>query len=198
MAEEKKSKAAGKKAEEKEVKKTSAKKADAAEPKKTAKKTEKAKETKEKTEKTEKTAAKAEKETKKAPAAKKTTAKTSKKESSSEPGEIGIDAKDVEGVTVKGKYLMYNGKPLVRNEKVIVYGDMTDDYILFLGIMTTKPVDTENGKVEVPDNIMVQILSTDTSMPPAQRMVKQAIKNGLFDAMEVGLTWLKRYNEGKA
>lgn len=195
MAEEKKSKAAGKKAEEKEVKKTSAKKTDAAEPKKTAKKTEKAKETKEKTEKT---AAKAEKETKKAPAAKKTTAKTSKKESSSEPGVIGIDAKDVEGVTVKGKYLMYNGKPLVRNEKVIVYGDMTDDYILFLGIMTTKPVDTENGKVEVPDNIMVQILSTDTSMPPAQRMVKQAIKNGLFDAMEVGLTWLKRYNEGKA
>lgn len=175
MAEEKKSKAAEKKAKEKEVKKT-----------KTAKTTAK-------TEKTEKA-----KDTKKAPAAKKTAAKTSKKETSSEPGEIGIDAKNVEGVTVKGKYLMYNGKPLVRNEKVIVYGDMTDDYILFLGIMTTKPVETENGKVEVPDNIMVQILSTDTSMPAAQRMVKQGIKNGLFDAMEVGLTWLKRYNEGKA
>ena len=187
MAEEKKSKKAEGKAEEKEVKKTT----------KTAKTAKTAKEEKPekpaKTAKSEKTA-----ETKKAPAAKKTTAKTTKKETSAEPGEIGIDAKNVEGVTVKGKYLMYNGKPLVRNEKVIVYGDMTDDYILFLGIMTTKPVETENGKVEVPDNIMVQILSTDTSMPPAQRMVKQAIKNGLFDAMEVGLTWLKRYNEGKA
>lgn len=128
--------------------------------------------------------------------AKKTASKAAKKTDDT-PSEIGINAADIEGATVDGKYLLYNGKPLVRNDKVIVYGDMTDDYILFLGIMTTKTTPTENGPVEVPDSIMIQILKTDTSIPAASRMVKQAIKNGLYEAMEVGLAWLKRANEGK-
>ena len=134
---------------------------------------------------------------KKTPAKKKSPAKTTKKEENVSE-EIGIDASGIDGASVDGRYLIYRDKPLVRSDKVLVYGDMTDDYILFLGVMTTKPVETENGTVDVPDSIMVQILKTDTSIPNAARMVKQGIKNGMYEALDIGFSWLKRYNEGNA
>ena len=41
-------------------------------------------------------------------------------------------------------------------------------------------------------------LDTDTSKPPHERVVKQFNKNGLYDAMDVGLIWLDKLNsEGK-
>ena len=33
---------------------------------------------------------------------------------------------------VNGKYLMYRGKPLVREKNVICYGNMSDKYVLFM------------------------------------------------------------------
>ena len=39
---------------------------------------------------------------------------------------------------LNGKYLMYKGKPLVREKNAICYGSMEDKYILFLIILTNK------------------------------------------------------------
>lgn len=82
---------------------------------------------------------------------------------------------------VEGKYLMYHGKPLVREGNQICYGYMSDKYVLVLGIMSTKEV---NGK-QVPDQILIQILSTRD-----KKVVKFGAKNGLFDALEYGVAWL--------
>ena len=62
--------------------------------------------------------------------------------------------------TVNGEYIMYCDKPFVRENNTICYGDMTDDYVLFMMILTNKTVDGAGGKkVEIPDQILVQVLS---------------------------------------
>ncbi len=95
-----------------------------------------------------------------------------------------------EAVTVKGKYLMYRGRPLVREENTICYGYMDEKYYLMLTIMTM----TKVGDNEVPDKVLVQIVNTDQSLPAHERIAKQDLKTGLFDAFDIGVIWLDRYN----
>ncbi len=86
---------------------------------------------------------------------------------------------------VNGNYLIYKGKPLVREGNTIYYGNMDDDYVLLFVIMTTKQ---ELGR-EVPDMIIIQILSTKENM----KIVKQDVKKGFYEAFDTGVIWLERY-----
>lgn len=86
--------------------------------------------------------------------------------------------------TVEGKYLMFKGKPLVREKNVIVYGDLSEKCYLFLMILTTK----KENDMEVPDRILIQVLSTDEK----QKIIKQGEKSGLYDALDIGMIWLQR------
>ena len=90
--------------------------------------------------------------------------------------------------TVNGDFLIYKDRPLVREENIICYGCMEDPYILQLIIMTTK----EYRGQTVPDQVVVQLLSTDTSLPVRKRVVKQSIQEGLSGAMDLGMEWLER------
>ena len=85
---------------------------------------------------------------------------------------------------------MYKGKPLVRENNIICYGDMEDKCYLFLMILTNKK---ENG-VEVPDRILIQILSTEEK----NKIIKQGEKSGLYDALDIGMIWLERALADKA
>ena len=53
--------------------------------------------------------------------------------------------------------LTYKGKPLVRKDNELYYGNMTDPYVLYLQIMTTKPV----GDQQVADKVHLMLLSTE-------------------------------------
>lgn len=86
---------------------------------------------------------------------------------------------------VNGKYLIYKGKPLVREGNTIYYGNMDDSHVLLFVIMTTK---NELGH-EVPDMIIVQLLSTKEGM----QIVKQDVKKGFYEAFDTGVIWLERY-----
>ena len=44
----------------------------------------------------------------------------------------------LDGVSVGEKYLLYKGRPLVREKNIISYGCVEEKYILQLTIMTTK------------------------------------------------------------
>lgn len=96
-----------------------------------------------------------------------------------------------------GAFMVYRDKPLVRDKNVIVYGDMADDYVLYLMILTTKKVPAGKTVQEIPDKIIVQVLSTDQSKPFASRLVKQFEKNGLYDALDIGIVWLEKLNKKK-
>ncbi len=96
---------------------------------------------------------------------------------------------------VEGQNLFFRGKPLLREGNTFCYGSMNDKYILFMMVLSEKTVKDESGKeTNIPDKIILQILNTDTSLPPHERVVKQFDRNGLFDAMDIGLVWLDRLN----
>lgn len=94
----------------------------------------------------------------------------------------------LKGATVNGKFLMYKERPLVREGNTIIYGNMDDEYILQLIIMTEKEYKGKN----VPDKVIVQVMKTDSSLSDGERIVKQDLKNGLGEAMSLGLIWLER------
>lgn len=94
---------------------------------------------------------------------------------------------------VKGKYLMFKGKPLVREGNQICYGDMNnDEYVMYMMILSNKKVTVGDTVTEVPDRVIVQILKSDPSTPVFERMVKQFDKNGLYEAFNAGLIYLER------
>lgn len=99
-----------------------------------------------------------------------------------------IDKKDVTS-TVDGDFMLYKNRPLVREDNIICYGNITDPYILQMIVMSEKEY---KGK-KVPDKIYVQLLSTDTSLPLSSRVIKESMKDGLNDALDIGITWLERY-----
>ena len=85
-------------------------------------------------------------------------------------------------VKVGGKYLEYKGRPLVREGDTICYGDMTDKCILILEIMSYKKI----GNEEVPGKIFIQLV--DSKDP--NNILRQGSKDGLFEAFDLGITWL--------
>ena len=78
--------------------------------------------------------------------------------------------------------LTYKGRPLVRCGNDIYYGSMTEPYIVYLQVLNTKK---ENG-VDVADKVHIILLSTDDSKPLPKRIVRQANKVGLFNALSFG------------
>lgn len=92
---------------------------------------------------------------------------------------------DAKGVGEK-EYLEYKGKPLVRQDNEIIYGDMSDKFYIYMMIMTEK--DTENGTV--PDKIMVQLRESATGAPKEQKIV-----SGFKVAFDYADAWLERYNK---
>ena len=93
-----------------------------------------------------------------------------------------------DGATVDGKFLIYKNRPLVREGNTIVYGNMDDKFILALTIMNEKEY---MGK-SIPDKVIVQIMKTDEKLSDGEKIVKQDLKSGLYEAFELGLIWLER------
>ena len=85
---------------------------------------------------------------------------------------------------VEGDYLNYQGKPLVREDNTIIYGDLNHDpYVLILEILSYK----EAAGEKVPDAVLVQIVD---AKDPDRKCVQSTQKNGLHDAFTLGCTWL--------
>lgn len=100
------------------------------------------------------------------------------------------EAKDFDVLsTVDGKFLMYKGLPLVREGNFICYGSMDEEYILQMMIMSEK----DSDGMKVPDKILIQLMKTDTSLPDHERIVKQDMKSGFYEAFEIGMIWFERY-----
>lgn len=88
------------------------------------------------------------------------------------------------------EYLTYKNYPLVRNGKTIYYGNSYDPFIVMMQIASTR---SENG-VDVADRIIVQLLNTDPTVRPRERIANKTEKKGLFAAMDIAYTWLQRAN----
>jgi hypothetical protein len=84
--------------------------------------------------------------------------------------------------------LTYKGKPLVRKDNVICYGDAKKDkYVLTLTIRETK---RENG-FDAASNVLILIQSSDPGAKDSA--VKFGEKDKLYDAFEIGEIWLESF-----
>ena len=78
--------------------------------------------------------------------------------------------------------LTYTRRPLVRCGNDISYGSMSDPYVVYLQVLSNTK---ENG-VDVADKVHIVLLSTDDSKPLPERIVRQANKVGLYNALSFG------------
>lgn len=96
---------------------------------------------------------------------------------------------------INGKYTVFNGIPVLRENNVYCCGDNREKYVMVLMVIKNKKIAGDGIEIEVPETILGQILATDASIDPAKRMVKQFTAKGLMDAFDFGLTQLARYNK---
>ena len=92
----------------------------------------------------------------------------------------------------KNEFLMYKGKPLVRNGDTIYYGNMSDDFVIMMRIASKK----EFEGYDLASKVTVQLLSTDPDASAKERIVKTSGKKGLFAAMDIAEVWLDRALRG--
>ena len=85
-------------------------------------------------------------------------------------------------------FLTYKGFPLVRHEDVIYYGNMTDDYVVMLQILSK----TKVNDMDVANKIKVYQMSTDLSLPPNKAVTKTSEKESLYEALALANAWLSR------
>ena len=71
---------------------------------------------------------------------------------------------------------------------------MEDEYILFLMILSQKTMETPKGPQEVPDMILVQVLGKEPGKPGHTKIAKQWNKNGLYEALDIGIVAMERLN----
>ncbi len=84
-------------------------------------------------------------------------------------------------------FSVYQGRPLVRKDNIICYGDPAEKAVLVLTVLSFKTVHGE----EIPNDILIQVQSTDKNLPIVERVLKQGMKKGLFEALDYGASWLK-------
>ena len=90
--------------------------------------------------------------------------------------------------------LTYKGRPLVRCGNDIYYGSLKEPYVVYLQVLTTKKV----KGVDVADKVHIVLLSTDESKPLPERIVRQANKVGLYNALSFGDIMLRGQLKNKA
>lgn len=89
------------------------------------------------------------------------------------------------------EFFTYKGRPLVRHQDTIYYGDMNDPYVVMLQIKSEKPFED----LSLADKITVQMMATDITLPPDQLILKKAEKQGLYQALDIASIWLDRISK---
>ncbi len=88
----------------------------------------------------------------------------------------------------KQEFFTYKNKPMVRNGDTIYYGDMNDEYVAKIDILSKK----ENGGIEIADSVSVQLMLTDPEVSARKRIVKTSKKSSLYLAIDIADVWLER------
>ena len=84
--------------------------------------------------------------------------------------------------------LEYKGKPLVRSGNTIYYGDISDAYVVCINIKNSSKL----KDIKLAEDVTIQLLSTDDSLSPKDKIIKKSEKKGLFNALDLGSAWLER------
>lgn len=86
----------------------------------------------------------------------------------------------------KKKVLTYNGKPIIRCENRIFYGNLEDKLILVLDIQETKKV----KDLDVTTKVLIQVMDNTGELGKGQ-IFRKATRDNLYKALDIGEWWLK-------
>ena len=90
-------------------------------------------------------------------------------------------------------FFIYKAKPMVRKGDTIYYGDMRDQYVVMMKIKNNQKFQDLN----LADQVTVQLLATDPTLPPQEMIRKKSEKKSLYGAIEIASIWLERELEKK-
>lgn len=93
-----------------------------------------------------------------------------------------------EGSAKENNFLRYKGYPLVRNKDEIYYGNMNDEYVIWMQI-TEK---TRIGDLDVASRVKIYKMATDEKLSPMEAIKKQSEKSSLYEALDIAYAWLSR------
>ncbi len=85
----------------------------------------------------------------------------------------------------KSKYFTYKGYPLVRCKNYFYFGDPSKTHIIFINVL-------ESDGNDVPTKLSLELLLTDETLPPNERLLKKSEKKSLYEALDIGMIWLTR------
>lgn len=88
------------------------------------------------------------------------------------------------------EFLRYKGRPLVRSGETLYYGSMGDKCVAHLQIKSQK----EEIGLPMASKVVVQLISTDESLPLKERILNKAERDGLYEALSIADIWMDRYN----
>lgn len=80
--------------------------------------------------------------------------------------------------------LMYNGKALLRKGNEIYYGSAADKYVALFRI-------TETEKLKDLDIATKVVIELRTNEGENSKLIKQAERDGLYKALDIGMFWLE-------
>lgn len=81
--------------------------------------------------------------------------------------------------------LTYKGKPLVRCGNVIYYGKPEDKYVAVFRLEDNKSL----GDIQVAQKVIVEL---KTNEGKKSSLIRQAEREGLYKALDVGMYWLEQ------
>jgi hypothetical protein len=85
-------------------------------------------------------------------------------------------------------FLTYKGRPLVRCGDTLYFGNMWEKYVVVMQIINHKKLFDK----EIAGTVSVQLVSTNNELSATERVIKQAEKDGLYNAIDIGSIWLDR------
>lgn len=83
------------------------------------------------------------------------------------------------------QFLTYNGKPLLRSGNEIYYGNPDDKYVVVFRIEDQEPFED----IQISKKVIIELKTNqgDNSM-----LVRQAERDGLYKAFDIGMFWLEQ------
>lgn len=85
-------------------------------------------------------------------------------------------------------FFQYKGYPLVRKNNELYYGNMYDDYVVWMQILGTE----KKYNLEVANKIKIYLMSTDEKLNPMEAISKTSERDSLYEALDVANAWLER------
>ena len=94
----------------------------------------------------------------------------------------------------KNNFFLYKKRPLVRKDNTIYYGHMYEKAVAMLTVKSSHKL----GNLNISDDIQIQLISTNPETSPQDLVLKNSVKKGLFDALDIAGIWIDRYTKTAA